>query len=104
MNLLGIVEVGGVDLVLDLGRLDVFLKSAEVVLAELLLGVGLETLIERRLLSFVVLSVDGGAGSLGEGPTKEVLRLDLGHVAGVSWDVLRLQVLSGAAQPVFALL
>lgn len=52
------MEVGGVNLIFELGWLRVVLESTEVALAELFLGVRLESLIQRRLLSFIVLSVD----------------------------------------------
>ena len=59
VNLLCVVEGGGIVLVLELGGLHLVLEPAEVVLAHLLLGVGLETLVQRRLLPLVVLAVDG---------------------------------------------
>ena len=60
------MEVRGVLLVLELGWLHVILQSAEVILAVLGLRVGLESLIERRALSLVVLTVDGRASRFSE--------------------------------------
>jgi len=56
---LSIVEVRCVLDIFKLGWLDIVLKSAEVLLGKLLLGVGLETLVERWDLALVVLGVDG---------------------------------------------
>ena len=102
--LLSIVEVSCVDLILSLSRLQVVLESPEVLLAELGLCRRLETFIKRRLLSLVVLCVDGSAGRLCKRLAKEVLRLDLRHVTLIAWDVLRLQVLRGTTQPVLSFL
>lgn len=49
------MEVGSVHLVFELGRLNLVFESSEVILGELLLGEGLETLVQRWLLAFVVL-------------------------------------------------
>ena len=57
-HLLGVVEVSSVGLVFQLSGLSVVLESAEVLLAELLLSVSLETLVQRWLLTLVVLGVD----------------------------------------------
>ena len=65
--LLGIVETCRVLLILQLSWLHVVLKSAEVVLAKLLLGMRLKTFVERGLLTLVILGVDGGASCFGEG-------------------------------------
>lgn len=65
-DLLSIVELCGILLVFELSRLHLILEPSEVVLAHLLLLVGLETLVKRRLLALVVLSVDGSTGGLGE--------------------------------------
>ena len=97
------MELSGIDLVLKLGWLHIVDQLAEVTLAELGLLVSLESLVKRRLLALVVLSVDGGACSLGEGFSEEVLRFDLRHVTGISWDVLSLKVLGGTSKPVIAL-
>ena len=94
--LLSVVEVCSVLLVFELGRLHVVLQAAEVVLAVLHLGVGLESLVERRLLSLIVLAIDSGASCLGKGFAEEVLRLDLGHVTSVARHMLSFQVLSWA--------
>ncbi len=98
------MEVSCVNLILVLSRLNIVLESPEVFLAELGLGSRLETLVKRRLLALVVLCVDGSAGRLGERLAVEVLGLDLRYVTLVAWDVLSLQVLCGAAQPVFTFL
>ena len=103
-DLLSIVEVSCVDLILGLSRLHVILESPEVFLAELSLGSRLETFIKRRLLSLVVLCVDGRARRLRKRLAKKVLRFDLGHVTLVAWDVLRLQVLCGTTKPILSLL
>ena len=52
------MEVRCILLVLQLSGLHVVLQSAEVVLTMLGLRVGLESLVERRLLALVVLAVD----------------------------------------------
>ena len=90
--------------IFKLGRLDIVLKSAEVILGELLLGMGLETLVKWWDLALVVLGVDGRAGGLGEGSTEEVLRCNLWDVASVAWNVLGFQVLGGSTKPVVTLL
>ena len=59
INLLCVVELRSIVLVLHLGGFHLVFEPAEVFLAHLLLGVGLETLIQWRALSFVVLAVDG---------------------------------------------
>lgn len=100
--LLSVMELGGVNLVLELRWLHVALQPAEVILAELLLGKRLETLVKRRLLTLVVLSVDRCPRRLGKRLAEEILRLDLRHVALVARDVLCLQVLGGTTKPVFA--
>ena len=102
--LLGIVECRSISLILEFGRFDIVLESAEVVLAKLSLCISLETLIERRLLALVILSVDGRASRLCERLAEQVLRFDLGYVASIAWDVLCLQVLSRATKPVLAFL
>ena len=60
------MEVRCILLVLQLSGLHVVLQSAEVVLTMLGLRVGLESLVERRLLALVVLAVDRRAGGFGE--------------------------------------
>lgn len=87
------MEPCSVLLVLELGWLHVVLQSPEVVFSKLLLLVGLESLIKRWRLTLGVLRIDGGTSSLGERLSEQVLRLYLGHVAGVTWHVLCLQVL-----------
>lgn len=98
------MEVRGVLLILELGWLHVILQSAEVILAVLGLCVGLESFVERRALSLVVLTVDGRAGRFGERLTEEVFRSNLWNVTSVAWDMLRFQVLCRTAEPVFSLL
>ena len=67
------MEVGSINHVLDFGWLDIVLESAEVVLAELSLSVGLETLVQRWHLSLVVFRVDGLSSGLGERLSEEIL-------------------------------
>jgi len=90
-------------LILVLGRLLSVLQSAEVVLAKLGLLHRLESLVERWLLSFVVLAVDSRSRGLSEGFTEEILRLDLWDVASIPRDVLGLQILSRTTEPVVSL-
>ena len=100
--LLGVMEACSVLLVFELGRLHVVLQPPEVVLSKLGLLVRLEALVEGWLLSLVVLSIDSCASSLRERLAEQVLGLDLGHVACISWHMLSFQVLSGATEPVLA--
>jgi len=58
-HLLGVMEVSSISLVFQLCGLGVVLESAEVLFAELLLSVSLETLVQRWLLALVILRVDG---------------------------------------------
>ena len=103
-HLLCVVEVCCIRLVFQLSWLHVVLQSAEVVLAVLGLCVGLESLVEGRLLALVVLAVDCGASRLCKRLAEEVFRFYLRHVPSVPWHVLRLQILSWAAEPVLSLL
>ena len=81
-----------------------FLESAEVVLAEFSsVGSG-KTINGRGVQALRVLGVDGSCSSLGEGFGVEVFRFDLGDVACVSGDVLGLDVVVGAAEPVVSVL
>lgn len=96
-DLLSIMELACVCLIFELGWFSIVLESAEVIFAELGLGVGLETLVERWLLTFIVLSVDCRACRFGERLAEEVLRLNLGYISSVAWDMLSLKVLSWAA-------
>ena len=98
------MELRGVVLVLQLSWFSVILQSAEVFLSELGLLVSLETLVKRRLLALVVLSVDGAAGCLGKGFAEEVLGLDLRYVTSVAGDVLSLKILCGSTEPVLTCL
>jgi len=91
-------------LILVLSGLLSILQSAEVVLAKLCLLHRLESLVERWLLSFVVLAVDSRSSSLSEGFSEQILRLDLGDVASITWNVLRLEVLSWTTEPVLSFL
>lgn len=70
---LGVVETCRVLLVLQLCRLHVILQAAEVVLAKLGLLVRLESLVERWLLTLVVLGIDGGARRFRERLAEQVL-------------------------------
>ena len=98
------MELTSVDLILELRGLHVILESAEIIFAEFSLLISLESLVKRRLLTFVILSIDGSARCLGEGFTEQVFRLNLRHIAGISWNVLSLQILSGTSEPVLSLL
>jgi len=60
------MEIGSISHVLNFAWLNIILESAEVVFAELLLGVTGETLVQRWNLSFVILSVNSGASSFSE--------------------------------------
>jgi len=60
------VELGCISLILQLRRLNIIFESAEVILAEFSLLVGLEALVKRWLLTLVVLRVDGRASRLSE--------------------------------------
>ncbi len=64
--LLSIVEVCSILLILILSRLQLVLQSAEVILAEFSLLHSLESFVQRRLLAFIVLTVNGCAGCLSE--------------------------------------
>ena len=57
--LLSVVEVCSILLILILSRLQLVLKSAEVILAKFSLLHSLESFVQRRLLAFIVLTVDG---------------------------------------------
>ena len=98
--LLSVMEACSVLLILELCWFHIVLQSPKVVFSKLLLLVGLEALIKRWLLSLIVFGVDGGASSLREWLSEQVLRLDLGHVAGVTWNMLSLQVLGWTTEPV----
>ena len=97
------MEVRGISLILVLSGLLSVLQSAEVVLAELGLLHRLKSLVERWLLTFVVLAIDSRSSGLSEGFTEEILRFDLWDVTSIPWNVLRLEVLSGTTEPVVSL-
>ena len=67
------MEVSSVHLVFELCRLYVVFESSEVILGELRLSEGLETLVQRWLLAFVVLLVNSCASRLCERLAKKVL-------------------------------
>ena len=67
------MELRRIGLVLEFSRFHRVLQSTEVFLTEFSLMVRLETLIERRLLTLVVLRVDSGSSSLSERLAEQVL-------------------------------
>lgn len=55
------------------------------------------------LEAFLILIVDGLGGCLGKALTVEILTGDLWHITSIAWNVLCLDVLSWATDPVLAL-
>jgi len=99
---LGICEVRLLQLVLGLCRVGSILHPPEVPFIELCHAGGPESLFFRQRHSWVIFIVDGVACHFGEGATEEVLAFDVGDIAGVARDVLGLQVVGGASDPVVA--
>ena len=98
------MEVASIGGVLELSRLHLVIETAELVLVKFAGVRSREALNLWRHTTLNVLAVNGSTSSLGETLTVEVLRLNLGDVAGVLRDVLSLDVAVRAAEPIVALL
>ena len=102
LDLLSVVEIASISLIFELCWLDIVLESSEVIFAILSLSGSLETLVKRRNLSFVVLTIDGSPCCFGERFAVKILRFDLRDVARVAWDVLCFQIGGGSSKPVIS--
>ena len=102
LDLLSVVEIASISLIFELCWLDIVLESSEVIFAILSLSSSLETLVKRRNLSFVVLTIDGSPCCFGERFAVKILRFDLRDVARVAWDVLCFQIGGGSSKPVIS--
>ena len=102
-HLLSIVEVESVDDVFNLGGLDIILEQSEVLFAEFGATFGRESVLDRVVEALLEFLIDRLGGRLREALTVEILAAHLRNVTLIARDVLALDVLVRATDPVLTL-
>ena len=97
------MEVESVDDVFDLGGLDIILEQSEVLFAEFGATFGRESVLDRVVEALLEFLIDRLGGRLREALTVEILTAHLRNVTLIARDVLALDVLVRAADPVLTL-
>ena len=98
------MELSCVSLVLNFGRCSLVLQVSELVLSVFLARSGLVFVIKWGNKAANVLVVDWNTGFFCKRLAVKILRLNLGNVAGVTWNMLSFDILSRATKPVFTVL
>lgn len=89
--------------VFSFGWVEVVFQFSEVLLAELSLALGRKSLPNRVVEAFFMLRINSRARRLRERLAIQIFTGNLWNVASIAWNMLRLDVLSGTADPVLSL-